>query len=71
MSKITRVRRDIDWQGLSLWVKSHHSQPLSIGDAEVALWQILGFIVGTLPRVFRHQKLGYVDAYVMHRFLIA
>jgi len=36
----------------------------------VALWKKLGFrIVGTLPGVFRHQTLGYVDAYVMHRFL--
>lgn len=22
-----------------------------------------------LPKAFRHQRLGYVDAYVMHRFL--
>jgi L-amino acid N-acyltransferase YncA len=33
----------------------------------VRLWQSLGFqIVGTLPRVFRHQALGDVDAFVMH-----
>lgn len=36
----------------------------------LALWQRLGFrIVGTLPRAFRHGRLGLVDAYVMHRFL--
>ncbi len=36
----------------------------------VTLWKKLGFvIVGTLPKVFRHQKLGLVDAYVMHRIL--
>jgi ribosomal protein S18 acetylase RimI-like enzyme len=36
----------------------------------VALWQSLGFaIVGTLPRAFRHQQLGFVDAYVMYRSL--
>jgi L-amino acid N-acyltransferase YncA/8-oxo-dGTP pyrophosphatase MutT (NUDIX family) len=36
----------------------------------VALWQALGFrIVGTLPRAFHHGTLGFVDAYVMHRFL--
>jgi hypothetical protein len=36
----------------------------------VALWQKLGFtIVGTIPKAFRHRALGYVDAYVMHRFL--
>lgn len=32
MSPITRVRRDIDWQGLSLWVQDRLSQPLSVGD---------------------------------------
>ena len=43
---------------------------VSTNTAAVALWQKLGFaIVGTLPKAFRHQRLGYVDAYVMHRFL--
>ena len=43
---------------------------VSTNTAAVALWQKLGFaIVGTLPKAFRHQSLGYVDAYVMHRFL--
>ncbi len=38
----------------------------------IRLWKKLGFrIVGTLPGVYRHQTLGYVDAYVMHRFLDA
>lgn len=32
MSNITRVRRGIDWQGLSLWVKDRLSRPLSAGD---------------------------------------
>ncbi|MFA6527687.1 MAG: GNAT family N-acetyltransferase [Candidatus Babeliales bacterium] len=36
----------------------------------VELYQRLGFkIVGTLPKAFNHLTLGYVDAYVMHRFL--
>jgi L-amino acid N-acyltransferase YncA len=36
----------------------------------VALWKKLGFtIVGILPKAFRHRALGYIDAYVMHRFL--
>jgi hypothetical protein len=25
--------------------------------------------VGTLPKAYRHQKLGYVDVYVMYRLL--
>jgi L-amino acid N-acyltransferase YncA len=43
---------------------------VSTNEAAVALWKKLGFsIVGTLPQVFRHEKQGYVDAFVMHRFL--
>jgi L-amino acid N-acyltransferase YncA len=43
---------------------------VSSNTAAVALWKKLGFaIVGTLPRAFRHSTLGYVDAFVMHRFL--
>ena len=43
---------------------------VSTNEAAVGLWQKLGFtIVGTLPKVFRHRERGYVDAYVMHRFL--
>ena len=43
---------------------------VSTNEGAVALWKALGFaIVGTLPKVFRHRDLGYVDAYVMHRFL--
>jgi ribosomal protein S18 acetylase RimI-like enzyme len=36
----------------------------------VVFWKKLGFtIVGLLPNAFRHQALGYIDAYVMHRIL--
>jgi len=43
---------------------------VSTNERAVALWQRMGFaIVGTLPKVFRHSRLGLVDAYVMHRFL--
>ena len=43
---------------------------VSTNTRAVALWQKLGFrIAGTLPRAFRHQILGLVDVYVMHRFL--
>jgi ribosomal protein S18 acetylase RimI-like enzyme len=42
----------------------------STNTGAVALWQKLGFkIIGTLPKVFQHQQLGLVDAYVMHPFL--
>jgi L-amino acid N-acyltransferase YncA len=43
---------------------------VSTNTAAVRLWRKLGFeIVGTLPKVFRHEELGLVDAYVMYRTL--
>ena len=43
---------------------------VSTNSAAVALWEKLGFsIVGTLPKAFRHARLGFVDAYVMFRAL--
>lgn len=44
---------------------------VSTNAGAVRLWQKLGFeIVGTLPSVFKHQKLGFVDAHVMFKKLI-
>jgi ribosomal protein S18 acetylase RimI-like enzyme len=43
---------------------------VSTNERAVALWKRLGFkIIGTSPKAFRHEKLGLVDAYIMHRFL--
>jgi len=43
---------------------------VSTNTAAIALWKKIGFsIVGTLPKAFWHLELGYVDAYVMYRFL--
>jgi ribosomal protein S18 acetylase RimI-like enzyme len=43
---------------------------VSTNKGAVHLWQELGFtILATQPKVFNHSTLGYVDAYVMHRFL--
>jgi len=40
--------------------------------ASIRAWQAIGFeIVGTLPGAFRHARLGYVDAHVMHKPLTA
>jgi ribosomal protein S18 acetylase RimI-like enzyme len=45
---------------------------VSSNEGAVRLWKKLGFsIVGTLPGAFNHSRLGYVDAYVMHKSLIA
>ncbi|MCZ6634890.1 MAG: GNAT family N-acetyltransferase [bacterium] len=43
---------------------------VSTNTGAVKLWESLGFeIVGTLPEVFRHRELGFVDAYVLYRKL--
>ena len=44
---------------------------VSTNTRAVQLWTSLGFdIVATLPNAFKHQTLGYVDAYVMHQTLV-
>lgn len=36
----------------------------------VALWERIGFtILGTIPKAFNHQQLGFVDAYMMYKNL--
>lgn len=43
---------------------------ISTNERAVGLWQAMGFaIVGRLPGVFDHPRLGLVDALVMHRWL--
>jgi ribosomal protein S18 acetylase RimI-like enzyme len=45
---------------------------VATNEVAVRLWQRLGFtIVGTLPGAFRHSSLGFVNAYVMHKPLVA
>ncbi len=43
---------------------------VATNERAVRLWKRLGFgVVGTLPRAFRHQRLGFVDALVMYKEL--
>lgn len=43
---------------------------VSTNERATRLWNKLGFaIIGTLPRAFRHQRLGFVDAFVMFKQL--
>jgi ribosomal protein S18 acetylase RimI-like enzyme len=43
---------------------------VSTNERAVRLWKKLGYhVVGTLPRAFRHQRLGFVDALVMYKEL--
>jgi len=43
---------------------------VSTNKPAVYLWRKLGFdVVGVIPRAFRHKQLGYVDIYVMYKWL--
>ena len=43
---------------------------VSTNSVSIHLWKKHGFkVVGTLPKAFRHAKLGFVDAYVMYKQL--
>lgn len=43
---------------------------VATNERAVRLWQRMGFgLVGTLPKAFRHQRLGLVDALVMFKAL--
>ncbi|MEJ2765345.1 GNAT family N-acetyltransferase [Photobacterium sp. MCCC 1A19761] len=45
---------------------------VSTNAVAVKLWQTLGYqIIGTIPRAYRHKRLGYVDSYIMHKQLKA
>jgi len=43
---------------------------VSTNKTAIELWKKAGFeIIGTTPMGFKHQKLGYVDTYIMYRKL--
>ena len=43
---------------------------VSTNERAVRLWKHMGFdIIGTVPGGFRHPRLGFVDAYIMHKGL--
>jgi RimJ/RimL family protein N-acetyltransferase len=43
---------------------------VSTNEGAIRIWKKLGFeIVGTLPKAFKHHKLGFVDAFVMFKQL--
>jgi L-amino acid N-acyltransferase YncA len=45
---------------------------VSTNEPAVQLWKKVGFqIIGTIPKGFHHKTLGYVDAYIMYRELVA
>ncbi|MDE1465367.1 GNAT family N-acetyltransferase [Spartinivicinus sp. A2-2] len=43
---------------------------VSTNKCAVTLWKKLGFsIIGTIPKGYHHKKLGFVDTYVMYKWL--
>lgn len=45
---------------------------VSTNEGAVRLWKQHGFhVAGVLPGAFRHARLGYVDAFVMYKTLVA
>lgn len=43
---------------------------VSTNEAAVGLWKKLGFnIIGTIPKAYKHGKLGLVDSYIMYKWL--
>ncbi|BFM51303.1 GNAT family N-acetyltransferase [Marinomonas sp. THO17] len=44
---------------------------VSTNEVAVRLWEKLGFtIIGTIPKAYQHKQLGYVDSYIMFKWLL-
>ncbi|MDN5284720.1 MAG: putative acetyltransferase YhhY [Mucilaginibacter sp.] len=57
-----RIAKEMDYKGMQF------NFVVSTNTIAVKLWESLGFkIIGTIPKGFNHQQLGYVDAYIMFR----
>ena len=78
------VAREAQGQGIASTMCEHsQAEAISMGframqfnlvvitnERAIRLWRKLGFsVVGTLPRSFRHLRLGYVDALIMYKDL--
>jgi len=43
---------------------------ISTNDIAVKLWEKLGYnIIGTIPKAYKHKRLGLVDSFIMHKLL--
>lgn len=63
-------RHCLEQAGAEGYLAMQFNYVVSTNVSAVLLWKRLGFsVIGTLPRAYRHQQLGFVDAYVMYRFL--
>lgn len=63
-------RHSLEQARLEGYLAMQFNYVVSTNVAAIVLWKQLGFtVVGTLPKAYRHQKLGYVDAHVLYRLL--
>jgi len=45
---------------------------VSSNEIAINLWKKLGYnIIGTIPKAYKHKKLGFIDSYIMHKQLTA
>lgn len=57
----TQTARELGYGGIQF------NLVVSSNTSAVALWKRNGFqILGTIPKAFRHKKLGLIDAYIMY-----
>ncbi|WP_372449981.1 GNAT family N-acetyltransferase, partial [Vibrio metschnikovii] len=43
---------------------------VSTNEVAVNLWQNLGFeVIGRIPKAYKHGRLGYVDSFIMYKWL--
>ncbi len=78
------VARDARGQGVAQKMCEHSQQialrlgfeamqfnsVVSANEIAVRLWKKLGFdIIGTIPKAYKHSRLGYVDSLIMYKWL--
>ncbi|KZN60562.1 acetyltransferase [Pseudoalteromonas luteoviolacea CPMOR-1] len=58
-------------QALALGFKAmQFNSVVSSNEIAVSLWKKLGYeIIGTIPNAYRHPQLGFVDSYIMYKWL--
>jgi RimJ/RimL family protein N-acetyltransferase len=67
-----RMCRHSQQQAIGLGFRAmQYNLVVATNAAAVHLWKKHGFdVVGTLPKAFRHPRLGYVDALVLYKQLV-
>jgi ribosomal protein S18 acetylase RimI-like enzyme len=45
---------------------------VTTNEVAVNVWEKLGYnIIGTIPKAYKHKRLGLVDSFIMHKQLIS